>query len=168
MLLSALKYLISYIVLLLLQVTVLNNFTFLGWATPFLYIYFIIILPTNISKGWLFTLAFLLALPIDIFSNTPGMHTIATLGASAFREPIMRLYFSSDEIDGSNPSAISFGIWRFMRYAITVVLLHHTILFIVESFVFLNFWLLLGKIIVCALFTSLLIFSVETFKLSRR
>ena len=168
MFLSFIKYITSFFVLLLLQVTVFNNFTFLGWATPYLYIYFIIILPTSIPKGWLFTLGFIMGLSIDIFCNTPGMHTISTLAVTAFRESILRLYFSSDEIESSRPSAITYGLWRFMRYAITIVALHHLILLLLESFVFMNIWLLIGKIIVCSLFTSLLIFSIETFKLSRR
>ncbi len=168
MILSIIKYVASFFVLLLLQVTVLNNFTFLGWATPFLYVYFILTLPTNISKAWLFTLAFLIALPIDIFCNTPGMHTIAMLLTAALREPILRLYFSTDEIESSTPSAFSYGLWRFMRYALTFVALHHTILLFIESFVLMNFWVLLARIILCVLFTTLLIFSVETFKLSRR
>lgn len=162
------RSIVSFFVLLLLQVTVLNNFTFLGWATPFLYIYFIITLRTNISKSWLFTVAFLLALPIDIFCNTPGMHTIATLITASLREPILKLYFSTDEIESSKPSGFSYGLWRFMRYALTVVALHHTILLVIESFVLINFWVLFAKIILCVLFTTLLIFSVETFKLARR
>jgi hypothetical protein len=109
-----------------------------------------------------------MGLSIDIFCNTPGMHTISTLAVTAFRESILRLYFSSDEIESSRPSAITYGLWRFMRYAITIVALHHLILLLLESFVFMNIWLLIGKIIVCSLFTSLLIFSIETFKLSRR
>lgn len=162
------KYLASYFVLLLMQVTVFNNFNFLGWATPYLYIYFIITLPTGISKSWLFTLAFLIGLPVDIFSNTPGMHVIATLTTAALREVILRLYFSTDEIESSIPSAFTFGLWRFMRYALTVVALHHTVLLLIESFVLMNLWLLIAKIIICSLFTGILIFAVETFKLSRK
>ncbi|MFZ4456110.1 MAG: rod shape-determining protein MreD [Bacteroidales bacterium] len=168
MFLSFIKYTFTFIALLFIQVTVLNNFTFLGWATPYLYIYFIIILPTNISKSWLFTLAFILGFSIDIFCNTPGMHSIAALTTAALREIILRLYFSTDEIESSTPSAFTYGLWRFMRYALTVVALHHFTLLVLESFVFLNFWLLIGKIIVSTLFSTLLIFSLETFKLSRR
>ena len=168
MFLSFIKYVISFFVLLLIQVTVLNNFTFLGWATAYLYIYFILTLPTNIPKGWFFTLGFLLGISIDIFCNTPGMHTIATLAVTAFRESVLRLYFSSDEIESSAPSAYTYRLWRFMRYAFTMVVLHHVVLLLVESFVFMNFWLLFGKIIVCVIFTTVLIFSVETFKISRR
>lgn len=162
------KYLASYFVLLLMQVTVFNNFNFLGWATPYLYIYFIILLPTGISKSWLFTLAFLTGLPIDIFANTPGMHIIATLTAAALREAILRLYFSTDETESSNPSAFTYGLWRFMRYALTMVALHHTVLLFVEAFALMNIWLLFAKIIICTIFTTLLIFAVETFKLARK
>lgn len=165
---TILKYSLTFILLLLIQVTVLNNFNFLGWATPYLYIYFILILPANTPKGLLFTLGFLLGFSMDVFCDTPGMHSIATVITAGLRYPILQLYFSSEEIETTSPSGFSLGLWRFMRYAITLLLLHHFTLLLVESFALMNIWMLIGKTILCVSFSSLLIFSIESLKISSR
>ena len=67
---SWLRYFFLFIVVVFLQVTIGNSIHLLGVAIPFLYIYFIIRLPLLLSVNWTLTLAFILGLVIDIFSNT--------------------------------------------------------------------------------------------------
>lgn len=165
---SILRYIFSFIVLLLAQVMILNNFHIMGWATAYLYIYFIITLPANTKRSLVYTLGFLMGLLIDIFCNTPGMHTLATLLLSALRHPILALYFNREELESSTPSVHNLGVWRFMRYAVTLVIIHHTLLFVIESFTLFNPVMMLGKIGACILFTSLLIFVVENIKTSKQ
>lgn len=165
---SVLRYSLSFVILLLLQVTVLSNITFLGWACPFLYIYFIMILPTSIPFGWLYTIAFVLGFSMDVFSNTPGMHTIATVTIAGLRYGIFHLYFNRDEIQNSHPGAFKFGMWPFMRFAVTFILIHHFLLLLIESFVLINIGVLLAKVILSSLFTTLLVFCIESIKLARK
>lgn len=158
----------SFLFFMLLQVTVLNNITILGWATPYLYIYYILILPTKIPKGLLFTLSFLMGFSLDVFCNTPGMHIIATLITAALRTTALLLFFSNEEIESSSPSAFSYGLWRFILYASSLVFVHHFVLLVIESFVLTDIWMLIEKIILSVLFTSFLIFFIETIKLARK
>lgn len=69
---SWLRYFFLFIVVVFLQVTIGNNIHLLGVAIPFLYIYFIIRYLYLLSVNWTLTLAFILGLVIDIFSNTAG------------------------------------------------------------------------------------------------
>jgi rod shape-determining protein MreD len=89
---SWLRYFFLFIVVVFLQVTIGNNIHLLGVAIPFLYIYFIIRLPLSLSVNWTFTLAFILGLVIDIFSNTPGMNALACTVVAFLRKPILNLY----------------------------------------------------------------------------
>lgn len=73
---SAIGYIFSFIILVLLQVSVFNRIALFGYATPFLFLYFILKLPTTLSANWTMTLSFLMGLVIDIFSNTPGMYAL--------------------------------------------------------------------------------------------
>jgi len=163
-----LRYTFSFLALLLAQVMILNNFHILGWATAYLYIYFIITLPTNTKRSLVYTLGFLMGLVIDIFCNTPGMHTLAALFTAALRQPVLTLYFNREELESSTPNVHYLGMWRFMRYAMTLVVIHHVTLFLIESFALFNPEIMLGKIGACILFTSLLIFVVENIKTSRQ
>ena len=89
---SWLRYFFLFIVVVFLQVTIGNSIHLLGVAIPFLYIYFIIRLPLSLSVNWTLTLAFILGLVIDIFSNTPGMNALACTVVAFLRKPILNLY----------------------------------------------------------------------------
>ncbi|MGL5732100.1 MAG: rod shape-determining protein MreD, partial [Bacteroidales bacterium] len=71
------KYIFSFLFYLLLQVLILNNLYFLGWATPYLYVYFLMTLPRELSKNMQLTIGLLMGLGLDIFSNTLGMNMTA-------------------------------------------------------------------------------------------
>ena len=68
-----------FIGLVLLQVLILNNVHIAGYATPFLYIYFILKFSSGTSRNELMLWAFFFGLTIDIFSDTPGMNAAATV-----------------------------------------------------------------------------------------
>ena len=61
-----------FIGLVLLQVLILNSVHIAGYATPFLYIYFILKFSSGTSRNELMLWAFFFGLTIDIFSDTPG------------------------------------------------------------------------------------------------
>ena len=68
-----------FIGLVLLQVLILNNVHIAGYATPFLYIYFILKFNSGTSRNELMLWAFFFGLTIDVFSDTPGMNAAATV-----------------------------------------------------------------------------------------
>ena len=67
------RRLLLYAVLVLAQALVLNHIHLFGYATPLLYVYFVVSFPRNYPKWGIFLWSFLLALNLDAFSNTPGV-----------------------------------------------------------------------------------------------
>ena len=63
-----------FIGLVLLQVLILNNVHIAGYATPFLYIYFILKFASGTSRNELMLWAFFFGLTIDIFADTGQYH----------------------------------------------------------------------------------------------
>ncbi len=159
---NTLKAAFLFIFLVLIQVWVLNNVHLLGVITPLLYVYFILKLSSGINRSWVVILSFLLGLTIDIFDNTPGLNALATTVAGFLRYYVLNL-FSSREEDSYLPSARNLGLSPFMRYASVVVVIHHIILFTVESFSFYSPLMLVLKIAGSSLFTLLLILAFELF-----
>jgi rod shape-determining protein MreD len=75
-----------FVALVLLQVLVLNRVHIQGYATPFLFIYFLFLLDSGTKRNTLLGWGFALGLAVDIFGNTPGMNAAAaTLLACATR-----------------------------------------------------------------------------------
>ncbi len=158
-----LQNIIRFILLVLVQVFVLDNIQFLGYISPMLYILFIFSLPIRFPRGGVLLLAFFLGLIIDMFNNTMGMHAFATVFVAFLRRPAINLSVSTDEMSNVTPSFKSFGVTGFIKYVSILVLVHHSVLFLVESFSFMNLTILLPKILISSLVTILLILGVKSF-----
>lgn len=155
------NYLLWFVSLVALQVFVLDNVHFLGVYLPLIYIYALLRLPSDMSPTLVILLGFLLGLSVDILSNTPGMHASATTLIGFLRYPILRLFVSKEDLGNKNVSERSLGTGAFWKYAVLLVLIHHTVLFLIESFSFTNWPLLLTKIPVCSLLTLAFILALE-------
>ncbi len=162
---NVLKGAIYFVVFVSLQVLILNNIHFFRIATPFLYLYFLLKLPVGISRTHVLILSFLTGLVIDSFSNTPGMHAAACTLAGFVRDPLIRLFMGRDLAEGITPSFHSFGPGGFLRYAVTFVLIHHTALFLIESFSLFDPLFLVLRILSSVILTILLVCTVEAFNL---
>lgn len=153
-----------FIGLVLLQVLILNNIHILGIITPFLYIYFLIKLPSSISRNMLLLLGFLLGLVIDIFSNTPGMNTAACVALAAVRPFFLRLFTPRDLLDSIVPSFKTMGIASYIKYAIVCVVFFLTLLLTIEFFSFTTLSMLLLRILSCSFITVICILAIESVK----
>lgn len=66
-----------FLLLILLQTFVLNNVYLGGYINPFLYVLFIIMLPTNTNRIAMLVLSFATGLCIDLGTNMLGFHAFA-------------------------------------------------------------------------------------------
>ena len=73
------KYAIIFMVLVFTQVLFLNQIQFSGFVNPYIYILFVMLLPLNAPRYVVLVGAFLLGLSVDIFSNTLGIHSFASV-----------------------------------------------------------------------------------------
>lgn len=124
-----------FISLFLLQIIIFNNINLFGFVSPFPYVLFIILFPVNGNKSALLISSFFLGLLLDIFSNSGGIHTTASILLAYFRPSIFKFAFGvSYEYqtiklnDTLTPERFSF--------LFVAILLHHLILFILEAFQF--------------------------------
>lgn len=149
--------------LVLAQVLALNNIQFLGFINPYIYILFILLLPVRLPRWISLLLAFGLGLTIDAFSNTMGMHAFATVLVAFFRNGVIKLFTSIEEGNNPTPSFYTFGVGAYVKYVVVMVLLHHSALFILESFSFNHLWIVTFKILLSSLVTILLILGIRSF-----
>lgn len=158
---GAVRYVVSFILLVLLQVLILNNVCFLGFINPYLYIYFILLLPSSVNKDMTLFLGFLLGLSIDIFCGTLGCHAFATTLLAYLKPHFQKIFGPREDYEAVTPSFKSFGPQMFMQYAGILVLIHHFVFFLIEAFTLSHFFNTLLNTITCSIFTLLLIYIVE-------
>lgn len=140
---DTLKKVLWLLVLTLVQVLVLNHIHLFGFATPLLYIYFIILFQRNYPRWALPLWGFALGLLIDIFSNTAGVNC-ATLTLMAFVQPyILRPFIPRDSADDVQPGIRTIGTASFCYYALIMTFAFCVVFFSLEMFSFFNilFWL---------------------------
>ena len=123
-----------FVGLVLVQALILNNICLFGLATPFIYVYYLLVLDRDIDHNVLMLVAFLLGLSVDIFSNTPGVNAGASVLVAFLRPTLLRLFSPRDEYENFEPGIYTLGFGAFVRYSIAVALLHHTALFLFEVF----------------------------------
>ena len=157
---SAIGYIFSFIVLVLLQVLVFNRIALFGYATPFLFLYFILKLPTTLSANWTMTLSFLMGLIIDIFSNTPGMYALASVSIAFVRRTFIALVLQRGNEEVS--LVRSFGSGYFSIYAFCVIFLFCILVFVIEAFSFFTPLILLLRILSSTLLTFILVLALES------
>lgn len=155
-------FIISFVLLILLQVLVLNRISFLGYATPFFYIYFLLKLPINANRSLVTFLGFLLGFIIDIFCNTPGINAAASTLTAFLVRPVQGLFFVRDDYNGQIPSLSLLKV-AFVKYAVILTLIHHMVLVCIESFSLFNIQLVALRVLFSTLLTFLLIFAFEGF-----
>lgn len=153
-----------FIGLVLLQVLILNNVHIAGYATPFLYAYFILKFPSGTSRNGLMLWAFFLGLTIDVFSNTPGMNAAATVFLAFLRPSLLNLFVPRDIIDSIVPSFKTMGVASYIKYVIAGVFVQSFTLLSIEFFSFTSIWLLLLRVVACTLLTVVCILAIEGIK----
>jgi hypothetical protein len=153
---------IRFILLILFQVLILDNINLGGFINPYFYIYFILLLPFEISGWLLLLLSFLLGAGIDIFINTLGLNISACLVIGFARPYIIRsISAGSDSLIGDSPSIKNQGLKWFLYYAISMIMIHHFVLFYLEAFRFTEFFLTFFRMVLSSLFTLLLVMISE-------
>lgn len=131
------KYALIFWVLVLLQVLVLNNVQLSGYINPYLYVLFILLLPFETPRYLVLLLAFVLGLSVDLFSNTPGIHSSASVFMAFLRPFVIDLISAREVMDKAvSPRISQMGFGWFFRYSLILIICHHIFLFYIEVFTF--------------------------------
>lgn len=151
-----------FVGLVLIQVLVLNQMHISGYATPFLYIYFILKINSKVGRNELMLWSFMLGLIVDIFGNTPGMNAAAATCLAFSRSSILRLSTLRSEDEAFYPGIKSLGVSSFSRYALLASVLFCTVLLLIDTFSFFHVGRLILKIIASTISTFIFIFCAES------
>jgi hypothetical protein len=102
---------------------------------------------------------------MDFFTNSPGMHSFATVLAGFVRPYILRIISPKDGYEsGAVPSMLTYGFGWFFTYTTLVVLVHHTALFYIEVFRFADFFRTLLRVLLSSLFSIIFILLLEYYR----
>lgn len=160
---SRLSYAFHLVTLVLLQAVLFNNISIAGIVNIYIYVYFILMLPMKTGRSALLWAGFGLGIVMDLFSGTLGIHAAATTLTAFLRPYVLSLYASQEEQEKYAPALKYIG-GSFVKYAVTLVFIHHFTLFALSAFSLHFLGMALLKAVASGTVTSLIIIAVERLK----
>lgn len=132
-----LRFLINIVtifILVLIQVFIFSNINFNGSICPYIYIIFILLYPPFRNRYLFLFLCFLLGWGVDIFEDTGGINAFASVTIGFLSKYIIRMVSGTKffEIEEFRFSDFNMGQWFF--YTTVMVLIHHLLIFFLETF----------------------------------
>ncbi|WP_373812298.1 rod shape-determining protein MreD [Porphyromonas loveana] len=151
-----LKFLVAAVLLILLQVWIFNYIYLFRIATPFLYIYLLMLLPLNTSVTSLLWRSFIVGAVIDILSGVPGLHAAAFTAVAFVRNRLAQRFMEKDSELEYPPSSrnLKSGVYILL---LELTVIHHFLLFVLDFWSLQNISYLLMRMGASMLFTYLLL-----------
>ena len=122
----------------LIQGFIFNNFNFLGSFNPYIALVFLLTFPIKTSKITFMIISFCFGFSLDLFSNSIGINTAACLTLAFSRSYVLNFVFGSF-YDPYGTKVLKNYIsestyYQQFLYLISLILIHHSVLFLLESF----------------------------------
>lgn len=155
---NTLKHIIRLVVLLLLQGLLINNLHFLGIFHPYLYVLALIFLPASLPRWAELMIGAAVGLVMDTICSTAGVHMAACVAVAYFRPLLISRLVQDSKRIGSQVCSATLGDWQFMTLAGVMILLHHTLVLLLEAWSVEHWGWLLISISFSSLITFVLVF----------
>lgn len=146
---------LRFVVLVLIQVLLLNNVNLLGYVNPYIYPLFVLAFPLSGNKTLLIFLGFILGLSVDFFEDSGGVHAAATT-AIAWMRPVFLKYAFGVSYEHNTLKISQAPLVKQMVYVLSMLVVHHLILFSLEVFSMDQISLVLRSTILSSLFSTIL------------
>lgn len=151
---NSLSYILRLVGWVLLQGILLNNINLFGYANPALYLLFFMTYPAVENKILLLFLATLSGLVIDIFSQTSGVYSCATLSVVFLRPLLIRLFFGQN-FEGQEIALLQVSATLRILYVFSFALVFHLIFSLLEAFQWKLWFYSIDRTMVNVLFTAI-------------
>ncbi len=156
-----------FIIYVLLQLPVIYRLVLFDSAFGFFYVGYILFLPRLQSKVTTLLLAFFSGLLVDVFSNTLGIHALASTLIAYVRLPWLVFTRGVDD-DDAPISVFALGLRGLLLYVVPLIFLHHSVIFLVEHGSFSLFGMTLRRIFLSTIFTSAILVTTNYLLATKR
>lgn len=155
--------LVLLVCLVIVQVLVCNSIMLFNVAMAFVFIYVIIRLPMDLSVNWLLTWAFFSGLSVDIFSDTPGVNSLACTILAMLKRPMLYAYVPRDDrTKNIVPSLMSLGFSVYGKYLLSMSCIYCLLAFTIEYFNFADVKEIVIMTVASSSFTFMLLLGIDS------
>lgn len=162
--LDALRGILLFIILLLVQALVLNHIHLFGCATPLLYVYLAFHFRRDYPRWATLLWCFAMGLAVDVFSNTPGVAAAAMTFIGLLQPYLLQLFVTRESPDDLLPTLRQLGLTKFIYFLLILVFVYCLLFFTIESFSFFDWLQWLKCVVGSTVLTAVLILVIENFR----
>lgn len=127
------KQILRFVVIMLLQLLLINQLQFFGICRPYIYLMCLLMMPITLPVSVDMLIGMAVGLLMDILSNSIGVHMAACVVVMYARQRIIHTMITESERLTSEISLVSIGAEAFIRYTIGMIVVHHSIVFIMSA-----------------------------------
>lgn len=158
------KQLIRLITLMLIQVLILNQLQFFGICHPYVFILFILMMPTSLPRQIELMVAALVGLMMDLFCNSLGVHMAACVLIAFLRRVMIRNIVMDETRLIGEINNISLGRVVFFKYAMVLILIYHITVVMLNAWSFAHIGLNLLQILLSSFLSGLMIIGYDVLR----
>jgi len=145
-----------------MQVLIIQNINLSGYVILLPYVLIILMMSFETPKLLVLFVSFLLGVCVDYFYDSSGIHASACTIMGFARHYVLKYIAPRDGYDvGVRPTIEDMGLEWFLRYAGTLVLIHHFFLFYLEIFRFSEFFSTLLRVLLSSIGTMVIIYLIQ-------
>ena len=123
-----------------------------GYVNPYPYVLFILLFPINSNKNVLLISSFVIGITIDMFSNSGGVHAMASVVLAFLRPNLLRFAFGVSYEYQTVKIADKISSER-ITFILLSVFIHHFVLFAFEYFRITLFFTIISRTLISTFFT---------------
>ena len=149
------------VALLFVQIFILDEISMALWLRPMIFPLVILLLPIEWRTIWVVVVALLLGIFMDVSLGGQGLYTSTLLPLAVMRRWVLYLTTRRSVESGDQTSLLSrMPLRQVMIYVGAMLVLHHTMFFVLESLSMIRMMHLIVTILFSALLSSLLLWPI--------
>lgn len=129
--------------ILIVQITILNNIHILGYITPLLLGYVVLACHKGSNRIGLLLLGFFTGLIFDTFSNTAGMGSASCTLLAMMQPGFLKILTPRDAAENFAPGFSTMGTWRYILYCFLGTFVMLSVFYLLDAFTIANWQLTL-------------------------
>lgn len=158
---------IFFVVVCLVQVLILSHVHLFGVATPFFYVYMLLLFRRGYPLWSMMLWCFFMGLVVDMFSNTPGMASFCMTLMAVCQPRLLDLFVPRESGEEIEPTVKTLGTTKFAWYTTLVTFAYCVCFFTLEMFSFFDILHWIGCVVGSTLLTVVLIMVIENVRRGR-
>ena len=158
------RQIVRLVVVVLLQVLLFDHLQIAGWGLPMVYVLFLMNLPVQVPRWAEMLIGAIVGLVFDIWHSSLGVNMAACV-AFCYLRPILlgNLIQDLERVKGEVCGA-SIGRIEYVKCLAILTVVHHLLVFSLESWNCHNWWIVLLQTLLSSVLTILIIMGYDIFK----